>query len=234
MYRKIVQLIVLSHNKLAQAHNLDHLYSLVKLSLSHNQLKTFRTGGGLESLEELRLNDNAIREVDGSVSTLTNLKLLDLGRNKIVSLEYVILHTHSSLEQLSSLERLTNFNILGNGVQNDCEYFRSLFGALRIYNSQPVGQFQASVVFDRTPPTAKKLKKKIKLNTQLELEVDAFEEQQIVKAKAQARKGKSAQVRLTNHSLDADTKAAIQRTKGKLETVLEATNKFESWDWYNK
>ena len=81
--------VVLSHNKISQAHNLGHLYQLIKLSLSHNQLKTFKTNG-LDSLEELRLNDNSIQMVDPSLNSLTSLKLLDLGRNKITSLEYQI------------------------------------------------------------------------------------------------------------------------------------------------
>lgn len=110
--------LVISRNNLTQ---LDFLrrggHFLQKLSLSHNQISEILEsdlGLHLVKLRELRLNNNKIKKLPASVSKLTSLSLLDLGRNNISSLEDIL--------PLKNVACIRNLNLIGNPITRSRGY----------------------------------------------------------------------------------------------------------------
>jgi len=131
---KVLNTLVLSRNELTskcfskEAGVLESMPSLTTLSISHNKLTEFPFVAYNKKIQVLRLNSNEI-EVVPSLKRLKDLKLLDLGKNKIKD------WTH--LERIASSCAggvLTNLNIAGNPVEEMnkdyntrmCELFASI------------------------------------------------------------------------------------------------------------
>jgi leucine-rich repeat protein SHOC2 len=79
--------LALDDNQLVSLGNLALPKSLVKLTISGNQLKSVpECIRGLSNLKELNLSGNRIDSVPSWLNTLTALESLDLSRNAIPSL----------------------------------------------------------------------------------------------------------------------------------------------------
>mmetsp|Transcript_21385 Transcript_21385/g.52391 ORF Transcript_21385/g.52391 Transcript_21385/m.52391 type:complete len:455 (-) Transcript_21385:132-1496(-) len=118
--------LILSRNNLSK---LDFLRRggefLQKLSISHNHVSEISEtdiGIHLVNLKELRMNDNKIRNLPKSISKLSCLSLLDLGRNNITSLDDIL--------PLKTIMSLRNLNLLGNPITRTRGYPRSLIELL--------------------------------------------------------------------------------------------------------
>jgi len=104
-----LHILLLSHNQLTSlpASSLVSLASLSSLSLDHNKLPSLPAGlfTGAPHLQDLALNNNQLGEVPADVATLTRLRTLDLGENRIQVVEG---------RQLEPLTSLYGLRLAGN------------------------------------------------------------------------------------------------------------------------
>ncbi|KAK4528493.1 hypothetical protein GAYE_SCF59G6437 [Galdieria yellowstonensis] len=100
--------LVLSRNYLQDITCVRSVVTLKKLSCSHNQLRKIPDLSRLVQLTEVRLNDNLIDRLPSTLVSNRNLKVLDLGHNRIRNRE--------ELSVLSSLPSLKVLNLAGNPV----------------------------------------------------------------------------------------------------------------------
>jgi hypothetical protein len=80
---------------------------LTKLSLAHNKLTALPDMSALTLLSELRVNDNALTSLPPAAQMPANLRLLDVGSNRIATLGAVA-------DALGGLDKLRNLNLRGN------------------------------------------------------------------------------------------------------------------------
>lgn len=80
--------LVLSKNRL-ESIGVSKLVYLEKLSLSHNEFRSFPDISALQLLKELRLNDNKIQLIPESIHLNARLVIVDVGNNRITSFEFV-------------------------------------------------------------------------------------------------------------------------------------------------
>jgi len=100
--------LVLSRNYLQDITCVRSVVTLKKLSCSHNQLRKIPDLSRLVQLTEVRLNDNLIDRLPSTLVSNRNLKVLDLGHNRIRNRE--------ELSVLGSLPSLKVLNLAGNPV----------------------------------------------------------------------------------------------------------------------
>ena len=120
---KVLNTLVLSRNELTsesftkESGLLESMPSLTTLSISHNKLTEFPFVAYNKNIQNLRLNANEIKTVP-SLKRLKQLKLLDLGKNRISE--------WTDLERIAtscSSGTLTNLNVAGNPIEeNDKDY----------------------------------------------------------------------------------------------------------------
>jgi Leucine-rich repeat (LRR) protein len=79
---------VVSRNEIEDISPVRTLKSLTKLSASHNGIVVIPDFSDLHDLGELRLNDNKIMLIPDTLHLNFNLKILDLGNNRIAKLRY--------------------------------------------------------------------------------------------------------------------------------------------------
>ncbi|KYF39667.1 leucine rich repeat-containing protein [Toxoplasma gondii ARI] len=133
-----LECLILSRNKIQEIEKPPSpLTHLKKLSLSDNRLKTFPFCGQFPALLELRLNGNSLLSVGSGVTCMSELKILDLGRNQ--------LHRIEGVKALAGHLKLNQLNILGNplmsvaSILNEVE--EQVVGSLpnlKIFNSKPL------------------------------------------------------------------------------------------------
>lgn len=94
--------LTLSHNLIETLDNIHFLTNLKKLSLSHNSLYHIPPLGSLKALQQLRLSHNKIHTLSNSLVHNVKLKILDLGHNRISTLDDVkVLQLCTTLRQLT-------------------------------------------------------------------------------------------------------------------------------------
>eukprot|EP00300_Choanocystis_sp_HF-7_P021868 c20973_g1_i1.p1 GENE.c20973_g1_i1~~c20973_g1_i1.p1 ORF type:complete len:324 (+),score=65.53 c20973_g1_i1:51-974(+) len=112
-------------NKLASLEGLEHLTSLTYLDASFNELRTTEHLSSLTELTELYLIQNKIVDVGPEIRVLTQLRLLELGSNRIrqisnletlVNLRKLFLG-RNKITSIQGLETLTNLRCLS--LQNN-------------------------------------------------------------------------------------------------------------------
>jgi hypothetical protein len=83
---KLRYLVVVSKNEIEDLGPVRTLRSLTKLSASHNGIIVIPDLSDLHDLGELRLNDNKILTIPDTIHLNFNLKILELGNNRIAKL----------------------------------------------------------------------------------------------------------------------------------------------------
>ena len=98
--------IVLSHNAIMEIAGIKSLRALTKLSVAHNQIRVIPDLSAHPLLEELRLNDNKIMRIPDTIDRNPELRLVDLGRNRLFD--------PADVPKLARCRKLSNVNLLGN------------------------------------------------------------------------------------------------------------------------
>jgi len=123
--------LVISHNQLKEI-DVSKLKNLQKLSCSNNLLEEMPDLKCNPSIQDLRLNNNQIKQIPSwFVRSCKKVKLLDLGNNAIDSFE--------SLTSLKDLTFMESLNLKGNGVCNDSQYhikMKAILPTLKILDFQ--------------------------------------------------------------------------------------------------
>ncbi|KEP62620.1 UNVERIFIED_CONTAM: leucine rich repeat-containing protein [Hammondia hammondi] len=133
-----LECLILSRNKIQEIEKPPSpLTHLKKLSLSDNRLKTFPFCGQFPALLELRLNGNGLLSVGTGVTCMSELKILDLGRNQ--------LHRIEGVKALAGHLKLNQLNILGNPLMSVASILNEVevqvvasLPNLKIFNSKPL------------------------------------------------------------------------------------------------
>ncbi|GJD11255.1 Centrosomal protein of 97 kDa [Galdieria sulphuraria] len=117
---KLVNLnsLILSRNCLQDVSPVRSVVTLKKLSCSHNQLRRIPDLSRLLQLTELRLNNNLIDSLSSTLASNRNLKVLDLGHNRIRNRE--------DLSVLRLLPCLKVLNLVGNPVALEEDFQQSI------------------------------------------------------------------------------------------------------------
>ncbi|CBZ49692.1 putative leucine rich repeat protein [Neospora caninum Liverpool] len=123
--------ILLSRNRIQEVEKPPKpLTQLKKLSLSDNRLK-------FPALLELRLNGNSLLSVGTGVTCMSELKILDLGRNQ--------LHRIEGVKALADHLKLNQLNILGNPLMSVASILKEVetqvvatLPNLKIFNAKPL------------------------------------------------------------------------------------------------
>jgi hypothetical protein len=162
--------LVLSKNRL-ESIGVSKLVYLEKLSLSHNEFRSFPDISALQLLKELRLNDNKIQLIPESIHLNARLVIVDVGNNRITSFE--------ALQPLGSLQRMTNLNLMGNVVCTSSHYPDKVFSiakAVKILDGRQlavaVPKEEPAGTLDRQAGASRKTGKKQKI---ADLPVEALE-----------------------------------------------------------
>ena len=98
--------IVVSHNSITEISGIKSLRALTKLSAAHNQIRVIPDLSAHPLLEELRLNDNKIMRIPETVDRNPELRIVDLGRNRLFD--------PSDINKLARCRKLSNVNLQGN------------------------------------------------------------------------------------------------------------------------
>ncbi|KAJ1908869.1 hypothetical protein IWQ60_011483 [Tieghemiomyces parasiticus] len=106
--------LVISHNEFEQLPALLRNLKLIKLSATHNALRTIPDYGHLTQLKELRLGNNRIASVPEAIASCQALEILDLGANLISG--------WSDIVALSKMTKLVNLNLKGNKLCEQPDY----------------------------------------------------------------------------------------------------------------
>lgn len=123
--------IILSNNQLTKISFTYFPPKLRKLTLSHNQIKEIPDLSEFQELVELRLNFNLIETVPESLSSLKKLSIIELGENKISSID--------NMKILLTMTQLTNIGLKNNPLTEDyAEQMQSSLPALKVLDGQRV------------------------------------------------------------------------------------------------
>ncbi|PFH31655.1 leucine rich repeat-containing protein [Besnoitia besnoiti] len=133
-----LECLILSRNKIQEVEKPPRpLTHLKKLSLSDNRLKVFPFSGQFPALAELRLNGNSLLSVGTGVICMSELKILDLGRNQF--------HRIEGVKALAQHLKLTQLNLLGNPLMTAPAVLKDVemqvvasLPSLKIFNSKPL------------------------------------------------------------------------------------------------
>jgi hypothetical protein len=119
------------------------LTQLRKLSIANIGLRALPQWiGSFHVLQELRMNRNALVSLDGIVPTLSALKIVDVGRNRLPST--------SALEPLRALPSLRQLNVAGNPLCSD-------YGQVDEYRATLMTLFPSVEILDGRPtPTSRR------------------------------------------------------------------------------
>eukprot|EP01135_Chromosphaera_perkinsii_P010953 Nk52_evm6s2297 gene=Nk52_evmTU6s2297 len=113
----LLNTVVVSDNELEDLKGIESLKELKKLSASNNRIKSLGWLNDMVSKQELcelRLCNNGIEVVPECIEGFKGLRIIDLGKNQISSIE--------SLMHLRKLKLLRNLNLKGNPITKRPDY----------------------------------------------------------------------------------------------------------------
>lgn len=123
-----IQILDLHNNKIKQIENLVFLQKLRILNISNNQLNTFIQLNANKNLEELNLRNNSISIIPNLNNSFNKLKKLNLSKNIISKMEYIL--------ELKKLKKLEELYLEGNGVIILKDFYKKISGLPLKYNEK--------------------------------------------------------------------------------------------------
>jgi len=166
---KRLRTIALSHNLLGSL--MLKCPSLVKLSVTKCGLSNLSFLNELPSLVELKASSNNFTKIPKNLNKNQNLKVLDLGTNKVSKIKY--------LQRLEVFESLKNFRMWGNPVSEEGRYLETcydMFPNLQVLDQKSKdGKSKKRKRDDKTNRPEKKRKKK-KIETKQKKQEELVEE----------------------------------------------------------
>ena len=115
---KSLNTLSMGNNKLREIHIEFASEELRKLTLSHNEIVSVPDLSRFPGLVELRLNSNLIEDIGEEIRSLEKLELLDIGNNKIASMD--------AIAPVFEMEHLQNLSLMKNQIEDQSKTIASL------------------------------------------------------------------------------------------------------------